>query len=140
MHVKIILYYESSVLYNNSNFVKTRLQEGLSPEEKRYLEGKIKKVIVKRHPYETKIMIFSHHEKMCIIDRKQGFMGGIDLCYSRYDTKDHKLFDDEAYADGLGYFPGLDYSNVMIQDFDKKVVAEITAPPLTVKTKPRMPW
>ncbi len=84
---------------------------------------------MKRHPYESKIMIFSHHEKVCIIDRKEGFMGGIDLCYSRYDTKEHKLFDSEQFEEGCGYFPAMDYSNVMIQDFDKKIVAETNTPP-----------
>jgi phospholipase D1/2 len=51
-------------------------------------------------------------------------MGGIDLCYSRYDTKEHKLFDDESYGDRSGYFPGMDYSNVMILDFKREIVAE----------------
>jgi phospholipase D1/2 len=67
-------------------------------------------------------------------------MGGIDLCYSRYDTKDHKLFDDENYGKITGYFPGLDYSNVMIKDFDRGMVAEKKNLPLCHKTKPRMPW
>jgi phospholipase D1/2 len=68
-------------------------------------------------------------------------MGGIDLCYSRYDTKDHKLFDDENYEARNGYFPGLDYSNVMIKDFDRPTVAADTKKePPNDKETPRMPW
>lgn len=33
---------------------------------------------------------WSHHEKMVAIDQSIVFMGGIDLCFGRWDTIDHK--------------------------------------------------
>jgi phospholipase D1/2 len=46
-----------------------------------------------RHPKTTIPMLWSHHEKIVIIDKKVGFLGGIDLCYGRYDNQRHLLFD-----------------------------------------------
>ena len=45
---------------------------------------------VVRHPYEV-INFWSHHEKMAIIDNKILFMGGIDLCFGRYEAQNYKL-------------------------------------------------
>jgi len=38
-------------------------------------------------------MLWSHHEKMVVVDQSVGFLGGLDLCYGRMDSNDHKLFD-----------------------------------------------
>lgn len=40
---------------------------------------------------------FSHHQKQVIIDRKIAYVGGIDLCYGRYDDATYDLC-----ADGKG--------------------------------------
>ena len=49
---------------------------------------------------------------MVIIDQAIGFLGGLDICYGRYDTSEHKLFDsDEMY-------PGIDYNNIRRFDFE----------------------
>ncbi|GAV55262.1 hypothetical protein ZYGR_0AS05860 [Zygosaccharomyces rouxii] len=59
---------------------------------------------------------WAHHEKMTVIDNTVAFMGGIDLCYGRYDTPEHVLRDDhEKIPDQI--FPGKDYSNARICDF-----------------------
>lgn len=34
------------------------------------------------------------HEKMCVIDEVIAFMGGLDLCFGRWDTAQHVLVDD----------------------------------------------
>lgn len=92
---------------------------------------------------------WAHHEKLCIIDHTVAFIGGVDLCYGRYDTPDHVLVDDSphdfatkqnATEESIKYqkFPGKDYSNPRVKDFynldnpyesmyDRDVV-------------PRMPW
>jgi hypothetical protein len=31
------------------------------------------------------VLLWSHHEKMIIIDQKIAFVGGIDLCFGRWD-------------------------------------------------------
>ena len=38
-------------------------------------------------------LLWSHHEKSVIIDQSLGFMGGIDLCYGRWDDDFHRLVD-----------------------------------------------
>ena len=34
---------------------------------------------------------WGHHEKMVIVDHSIAFVGGIDLCYGRWDTRNHEL-------------------------------------------------
>lgn len=58
-------------IYNSSEYVKSSL------------EGKHKNISVIRHPKST-LSLWSHHEKLCVIDQKKGFLGGIDLCLGRY--------------------------------------------------------
>ena len=37
---------------------------------------------------------WSHHEKVVVVDRSIAFVGGIDLCFGRWDTHNHDLTDD----------------------------------------------
>ncbi|KAG7663028.1 SPO14 [[Candida] subhashii] len=96
---------------------------------------------------------WAHHEKLCIIDNTIAFMGGIDMCYGRYDTPDHVLTDDSKIDfDSLRpgdrptrdelinfqTFPGKDYSNPRVRDF-----SNLEKPYQTLydrNTTPRMPW
>jgi len=39
--------------------------------------------------------MWSHHEKLVIIDQEVGFLGGFDICYGRWDTPGHPLTDCE---------------------------------------------
>lgn len=68
-----------------------------------------KNIKVIRHP-DHRVMpgtessfLYSHHEKTVIIDQKIAFIGGIDLCWGRWDTDEHKLVDlsDENVRDLL---------------------------------------
>ncbi|CAF4405620.1 unnamed protein product [Rotaria sp. Silwood2] len=59
---------------------------------KRTLVSKSKKGFIKviRHPdLNTRdgVLLWSHHEKMVVIDQKIAFIGGIDLCYGRWDDE-----------------------------------------------------
>ena len=80
---------------------------------------------------------WAHHEKIAVIDYTIAFIGGIDLCYGRYDTPEHVLRDDdESLVKQI--FPGKDYSNARINDFydlDKPFEDMYDR-----KTVPRMPW
>ena len=53
-------------------------------------------IMVKYHP---KLMLhyWSHHEKQVIIDQCVMFMGGLDLCFGRYETVNYPLKDPTYY-------------------------------------------
>lgn len=90
---------------------------------------------------------WAHHEKCTIIDHTIAFMGGIDLCFGRWDTPEHVLVDDAPapfYNSGdqagnpTQIFPGKDYSNPRVKDF-----FELNKPYEDMYNRqevPRMPW
>jgi phospholipase D1/2 len=56
-----------------------------------------KNIKVIRHP-DHRVMpgtessfLYSHHEKTLIIDQRIAFIGGIDLCWGRWDTDQHRF-------------------------------------------------
>ncbi|UJR34309.1 hypothetical protein I4U23_021712 [Adineta vaga] len=58
-----------------------------------------KNIKVIRHPDHRVLpgtessFLYSHHEKTVVIDQKIAFIGGIDLCWGRWDTDSHRLID-----------------------------------------------
>ncbi len=100
------------------------------------LQHRSEQIKVMRHP-RTLISMWSHHEKMLIVDQELAFVGGLDLCFGRMDTREHRLEDMPDNREEVR-FPGQDYSNVRIADFhdvDKKERCLIDR-----KSQPRMPW
>ncbi|KAK0714867.1 hypothetical protein B0H67DRAFT_225243 [Lasiosphaeris hirsuta] len=64
------------------------------------------------------VLFWAHHEKLCLIDGKLAFMGGLDMCFGRYDTNSHPIADAHpANLDDI-VFPGQDYNNARIYDFE----------------------
>lgn len=59
---------------------------------------------------------WTHHEKLCIVDVGLALMGGIDLCYGRWDPVQHPIADVPENVDNIVY-PGQDYNNGRIKDF-----------------------
>jgi len=57
------------------------------------------------------ILYWAHHEKLCIIDRDVAFMGGLDLCFGRWDTNQHAIADAHPLNVNDTVFPGQDYNN-----------------------------
>lgn len=49
-------------------------------------------VQVLRHPDHAKVGIFlwAHHEKIVVVDQTYAFLGGLDLCYGRWDDHEHR--------------------------------------------------
>lgn len=118
--VYVIVYKEFAMsMSNDSEHVKSTL-EALGPNVK-----------VLRHP-NVIASLWSHHEKMCIVDRHTVFLGGLDLCWGRWDSHDHQLFDDSE-----NMFPAVDYYNPLKKDiaqgrqFQKSMIE---------RSYPRMPW
>lgn len=86
-------------------------------------------VFVQRSPNQIRqgTFFWAHHEKLCIVDHMVAFVGGIDLCFGRWDTPQHEVTDDKLTgfeditvarnADNCQLWPGKDYSNPRVQDF-----------------------
>ncbi len=67
---------------------------------------------------EDIILYWAHHEKLCLIDGKMAFMGGLDLCYGRWDTNSHPLADAHPTDIDQILFPGQDFNNARVYDFE----------------------
>ncbi|KAH9002804.1 phospholipase D [Lactarius hatsudake] len=125
----IILYQEVSnrTTPTDSNYAKQRLST-LHPN-----------ILVQRSPshFQTGTFYWAHHEKLCVIDSSIAFMGGLDLCFGRWDTPQHSLVDDPEEGEEP-IWPGKDYSNARITDFHTLTKPEED---LHDRSKiPRMPW
>ncbi len=80
-------------------------------------------IFVQRSPNQFKKnqFFFAHHEKICVVDHDMAFVGGVDLCFGRWDSPQHRLYDDKPTgfepdeqpkdADNCQLWPGKDYSN-----------------------------
>ncbi|KAF4553787.1 Phospholipase D1-like protein 3 [Elsinoe fawcettii] len=63
------------------------------------------------------VLYWAHHEKLCVVDGNLAFMGGLDLCYGRWDTHNHPIADAHPGDQDEIVFPGQDYNNARIMDF-----------------------
>ena len=80
-------------------------------------------------------LYWTHHQKFVVIDQQLAFLGGIDLCFGRYDDREHTLLDQ---CHVVTKFPGKDYYQPRVQDF-----TELERPFTDLvdrTTVPRMPW
>ena len=73
---------------------------------------------VERHPLNCTDLLWSHHEKLVIIDQIIGYVGGLDLCWGRWDTHAHPIYEEVNIQQKYN-FPAIDYSNARIRDFNK---------------------
>ena len=81
---------------------------------------------------------WAHHEKFIVIDYDLAFIGGLDLCYGRWDVRQHLLAD--VHPDGVQneIFPGQDFNNNRIMDFH--TVEDWDQNELDKVDYGRMPW
>ncbi|EXJ84838.1 phospholipase D [Capronia epimyces CBS 606.96] len=63
------------------------------------------------------ILYWAHHEKLCLVDGTIAFMGGLDLCFGRWDTNQHAIADAHPLNVNDIVFPGQDYNNARVMDF-----------------------
>ncbi|KAL5960445.1 Phospholipase D1, partial [Taenia solium] len=52
-----------------------------------------------RHPshIRERTWNWSHHEKLVVVDQSVAFVGGIDLCFGRWDRPDHPILDTATH-------------------------------------------
>ncbi|KAG6337311.1 hypothetical protein ID866_1773 [Astraeus odoratus] len=116
-----------------------------TPTDSNYAKQKLaslhENIMVQRSPshFQTGTFYWAHHEKLCVIDQTIAFMGGIDLCFGRWDTPQHVLVDDaELNPNKTEIWPGKDYSNPRVVDFHT-----LNRPEEDMYDRakvPRMPW
>ncbi|KAG0259752.1 hypothetical protein BG011_002401 [Mortierella polycephala] len=127
--IYIVVYKEITLaLTLDSSHTKTWLQD-LHPN-----------IQVQRHPDHIGVnatQFWAHHEKICVIDCRLAFIGGLDLCFGRYDSKTHQLSDYHPSGTGT-IWPGQDYSNPRIKDFAN--VKDYNTDLIERKLLGRMPW
>ncbi|XP_073292448.1 phospholipase D zeta 1-like [Primulina huaijiensis] len=92
-------------------------------------------VKVLRYPdhLSTGIYLWSHHEKLVIVDQKISFIGGLDLCFGRYDTSEHKVGDCPP-----SLWPGKDYYNP--RESEPNSWEDAVKDEMDRQKYPRMPW
>ncbi|KAI9365193.1 hypothetical protein BD770DRAFT_378002 [Pilaira anomala] len=104
------------------------------------LQALSENIIVLRHPdhFIGGTFFWSHHEKFVVIDNQIAFLGGIDLCFGRWDTHGHPLADFSGNDPESELFPGQDYSDARVRDFEHVKNWDMRLIDKTVI--PRMPW
>ncbi|CAD0046965.1 unnamed protein product [Aureobasidium pullulans] len=68
---------------------------------------------------------YAHHEKLCLVDDHIAFMGGLDLCYGRWDSWQHSIADAHPGDLNKTVFPGQDFNNARILDFSNAYIEVI---------------
>ncbi|XP_054823737.1 LOW QUALITY PROTEIN: phospholipase D zeta 2-like [Prosopis cineraria] len=122
--IYVLLYKEVSLaLKINSLYSKRRL---LNIHEN---------VRVLRYPNHLSagVYLWSHHEKLVIVDYKVCYFGGLDLCFGRYDTTEHKVGDFPS-----DIWPGKDYYNP--RESEPNSWEDTMRDELDREKYPRMPW
>lgn len=150
VRVYILLYWETTMVMDlGSEYAQSILSH--------------RNIEVHRHPTfstvasnPTTLMRWSHHEKVVVVDRSIAFVGGIDLCFGRWDTHSHALTDDhpphpsvlgeeEPVQSGAGEptqycrWVGKDYGNTFLGG-GRKELNKPLEDYIARREVPRMPW
>ena len=83
-------------------------------------------------------LYWAHHEKYIVIDYELAFIGGLDLCFGRWDNRQHPLADVHPAGVKNEMFPGQDFNNNRIMDFHS--VDNWSQNELSKADYGRMPW
>lgn len=81
---------------------------------------------------------WAHHEKFIVVDYELAFIGGLDMCYGRWDMRQHLLADVHPSGVQNEVFPGQDFNNNRIMDF--QTVEDWANNELNKTDYGRMPW
>lgn len=102
-------------------------------------------IVVMRHPDHNVFenasdmtFYWAHHEKFIVIDYELAFIGGLDLCFGRWDSKQHALADAHPSGVQNEVFPGQDFNNNRIMDFHS--IEDWKSNELSKADYGRMPW
>ncbi|KAE8675417.1 Phospholipase D p2 [Hibiscus syriacus] len=124
VQIYILLYKEVSIALKINSLYSKKLLHNIHEN-----------VRVLRYPdhFLTGVYLWSHHEKLVIVDYQICFIGGLDLCFGRYDTVEHRVGDCPPFT-----WPGKDYYNPRESEPDSW--EESIKDELEQERYPRMPW
>lgn len=102
---------------------------------KRLLQTIHENIMVLRYPnhFASGVYLWSHHEKIVIVDNQVCFLGGLDLCFGRYDNLEHRVHDSSSTT-----WPGKDYYNP--RELEPNSWGDSMKDELDRQMYPRMPW
>lgn len=112
-----------------------------SSHTKHHLEDLHENIAVMRHPDHLGgevTLYWSHHEKVVVVDNVVACIGGLDICFGRWDTRSHPLADVHPTDFRRTLFAGQDYNNARIQDF--QAVDKWASNQQSRLESARMPW
>ena len=137
----VVVYREVEAALSCNSLHTKRTLQALCPEGSPGY-GNIK---ILRHPDHNVLenaadmtLYWAHHEKFIVIDYELAFIGGLDLCFGRWDCHQHPLADAHPKGVANEVWPGQDFNNNRIMDF--KNVDEWEQNELSKTEYGRMPW
>ncbi|KAL8286802.1 hypothetical protein RQP46_004330 [Phenoliferia psychrophenolica] len=89
-----------------------------SAHTKHHLEDMHENIAVMRHPDHLGgevTLYWSHHEKVVLVDNIYACIGGLDLCFGRWDTHTFPLADVHPTDFARSLFAGQDYNNARVR-------------------------
>ncbi|KAE9416764.1 hypothetical protein Angca_005924, partial [Angiostrongylus cantonensis] len=120
VRIFILMYKEMEMALGLNSIYSKRTLQALHPNIK-----------VMRHPDHypsTGTFFWAHHEKLVIVDQLIAFVGGVDLCFGRWDDHCHLLTDLGSVKFGQQYLMSKDIS--MSSGLRSLVSAPLTLSPL----------
>lgn len=123
VHFYIVLWKETRVAMNLGSAHVEAWLAALGPN-----------VHVLRHPLSFPLL-WSHHQKIVVVDQTVAFVGGMDLTFGRYDDARHTLEDP---CELRATWPGSDYYNPQYAECAPYVLDGRAA--VERLRRPRMPW
>ena len=125
--IYILIFYEWSMsLGSNSKHAEDIFQK---------LNNKI--YFIRFPSHSQKGLFWSNHEKLVIIDKIIGYIGGFDLCWGRYDNNEHPIYEGPN-KDNTYLFPFMDYANERIKELSNN--KDYKSSMISRKTDQRLPW
>ncbi|GJN91854.1 hypothetical protein Rhopal_004878-T1 [Rhodotorula paludigena] len=112
-----------------------------SAHTKHHLEDLHENISVMRHPDHLGgeiVLMWSHHSKIVVVDSLVACIGGLDICFGRWDMNSFPLSDVHLTDFSRSLFAGQDYNNARVEDF-KEVDCWARNEQNRLETA-RMPW
>ena len=82
--------------------------------------------------------LHTHLWQLVVVDNHRACVGGLDICFGRWDTHNHPLADVHPTDWSRTLFPGQDYNNARVLDFQN--VDNYVSNAVSIMETPRMPW